>query len=501
MTIRKNQKRSKMHCQTVVPTGTMGAVAVMFLVAGCTVGPNYKRPEVSAPAAWNEAQTGIDATGTDLARWWTAFNDSLLDSLVERAVRSNLDLRAAEARIREARANRAVVAAGAWPTLGTSLSYARNRSSQNAFGISPEGGSTGTGGGTSSGQGSSSLDQNFYTAGFDASWEIDIFGGVRRGVEAADATIEATVDDRRDVLVTLLGDVARNYIDLRGFQKRLAVARANLKAQQDTVDLTRVRFQAGLASDLEVAQAEAQANSTAAQIPVLESSLKQAAYSLDLLLGLEPGSLAGELNETAAIPSLPPKVLVGLPSELLRRRPDIRRAERQLAAATAQVGSAMADLFPKFSLTGVGGLRSISASDWFTGGSRFWNIGPTISWPIFDAGKIRANIEVRNAQQEQALTLYEKTVLAAFGDVETSLVNYAQEQERYRSLTAAAAADRRAVEMANELYIRGLNSFLNVLDAQRSLYAAENDVAQSEATMAANLVALYKALGGGWETP
>jgi outer membrane protein TolC len=161
----------------------------------------------------------------------------------------------------------------------------------------------------------------------------------------------------------------------------------------------------------------------------------------------------------------------------------------------------MADLFPKFSLTGVGGLRSISASDWFAGQSRFWNIGPTISWPIFDAGRIRANIEVRNAQQEQALTQYEKTVLAAFGDVETSLVNYAQEQERYRSLTAALAADRRAVEMANELYVRGLNSFLNVLDAQRSLYAAENDLAQSEAAMAANLVALYKALGGGWQTP
>lgn len=483
---------------------TTGA-GLMLLAAGCTVGPNYKRPEVPTPAAWNEAQqTGIDATGSDLAHWWTAFNDPLLNSLIDRAVRSNLDLRVAEARIREARANRAVAAAGAWPTLGTSVSYARNRSSQNAFGISPQSGGSGgggTGGGNGGGSSFGSLDQNFYTAGFDASWEIDVFGGVRRGVEAADATIEATVEDRRDILVSLLGDVAKNYIDLRGFQRRLEVAKANLKAQQDTVELTRVRFQAGLASDLDVAQAEAQANSTEAQIPVLQSSLKGAAYGLDLLLGLEPGALAGELGQDMAIPTLPPKVLVGLPSELLRRRPDIRRAERQLAAATAQVGSAMADLFPKFSLTGIGGLRSVSASDWFSGGSRFWNIGPTISWPIFDAGKIRANIEIRNAQQEQALRLYEKTVLAAFGDVERSLVNYAQEQERYESLTKALAADRRAVEMANELYVRGLNSFLNVLDAQRSLYAAENDVAQSEATMAANLIALYKALGGGWQTP
>jgi NodT family efflux transporter outer membrane factor (OMF) lipoprotein len=468
-----------------------------LLAGGCTVGPNYKRPDLSTPAVWKEAQqTGIDATGTELTRWWTTFNDPLLDSLVERAVRSNLDLRAAEARIREVRANRAVVAAGAWPMLGTSGSYIRNRSSANALAISPQGGG-GAGGGSSGGD----LDQNFFKAGFDASWEIDIFGGVRRSVEAADATIEATVDDHRDVLVTLLGDVARNYIDLRGSQQRLAVARANLKAQQDTLELTRVRFQAGLASDLEVAQAEAEVNTTAAQIPVLESSLKSAMYGLDLLLGLEPGSLAGELNKDAAIPSLPPKVLVGLPSELLRRRPDIRRAERQLAAATAQVGAAMADLFPKFSLTGEGGLRSISASNWFTSGSRFWTIGPTISWPIFDAGKIRANIEVRNAQQEQALYQYEKTVLAAFGDVESSLVNYSQEQARYRSLVSAVAANRRALEMANELYIRGLNSFLNVLDAQRSLYSAENDMTQSEATMAANLVALYKALGGGWENP
>jgi NodT family efflux transporter outer membrane factor (OMF) lipoprotein len=464
------------------------AIGMIIVFSGCAVGPNYKPPAVVAPAAWNEArQTGVESASADLTRWWTEFNDPLLNSLVQRAVRSNLDLRAAEARIREARATRAVAAAGEWPTIGTSGSYTRNRSSENAFGISPQGGGD--------------LDQNFYKAGFDASWEIDVFGGVRRSVEAADATVQATIESRRDTLVTLLGDVARNYIDLRGFQRRLEVARANLKAQQDTLDLTRVRFDAGLANDLDVAQAEAQINSTAAQIPLLESSLKRAAYNLDVLLGLEPGALSDELGPEASIPGLPARVLVGLPSELLRRRPDIRRAERQLAASTAQVGAAMADLFPKFSLTGGAGLQSISAGDWFSGGSRFWSIGPTIRWPIFDAGRIRANIEVRNAQQEQALVQYEKTLLTAFGDVETSLVNYSQEQARYRALSQSAAANRRALEMANELYIRGLESFLNVLDAQRSLYAVENDLAQSEATMAANLVALYKALGGGWGTP
>jgi outer membrane protein, multidrug efflux system len=487
-----------MNCRKKTTIIQAVALALFAVPIGCTVGPNYKPPDLPTPGAWKEAQqNGIETASTDLTRWWTEFNDSLLDSLVDRAVKSNLDLRVAQARIREARATRAGVAAGLWPTLGTSGSYKRNRSSQNAFAISPQGGGSGGGGGGGGGE----LDQNFYKAGFDSSWEIDVFGGTRRSVEAADASIEASVEDLRDTLVTLLGDVARNYVDLRGVQRLLSVARTNLKAQQDTLELTQVRFQAGLASDLEVAQAEAQVDSTAALIPILESSLKRDMYGLDLLLGLEPGSLAGELNSEAAIPRLPPKVLVGLPSELLRRRPDIRRAERQLAGATAQIGAAMADLFPKFSLTGEIGLQSISASNWFNGGSRFWTIGPTISWPIFDAGKIRANIEVRNAQQEQALYQYEKTVLAAFGDVESSLVNYSQEQARHRSLVDAVAANRRALEMANELYIRGLNSFLNVLDAQRSLYLTESELAQSEANMASNLVALYKALGGGWDNP
>jgi outer membrane protein, multidrug efflux system len=466
-------------------------VAVLFLVlfAGCAVGPDYEEPKLAMPGGWQEAQQkGVDIRPVEMARWWTTFNDPLLNSLVERAVKSNLDLRIAEARIREARASRAVVASGAWPTVDVSASYKRNRTSENALAL-----------GSLAPQGGGNLEQDLFKTGFDASWEIDVFGGVRRGVEAADATLAASVESRRDVLVTLLGDVAKNYIDLRGFQRRLAVARANLKAQQDTLELTRIRFQAGLTSDLEVAQAEAQASTTMAQIPTLESALKQAAYSLDLLLGLSPGALWNDLANETTIPSLPPEVLVGLPSDLLRRRPDIRFAERQLAASTAQIGAAMADLFPKFSLTGAAGLQSISASDWFTGRSRYWSIGPTISWPIFDAGRIRANIEVRNAQQEQSLTQYEKTVLAAFGDVEKSLVNYSREQARQQALTNAVASNRRAVEMANELYVRGLNDFLNVLDTQRSLYATENDLAQSEAAMASNLVALYKALGGGWE--
>ena len=466
--------------------------AVMLLVAGCSVGPNYRQPETAVTAAWNEAQqSGFDIGPAPLTDWWTEFNDTLLNSLVKRAVQSNLDIRLAEARIRESRALRDATAADAWPRLDTTGSYARSRSSENAFSSSA--------GGDSRSFGADGA-RDLFRAGFDASWEVDVFGGVRRRVEAADANVAASVEERRNALVILLGDVARNYIELRGFQRRLAVARSNLQAQQETLDLTRVRFEAGLSSDFEVAQSEGQVNTTAAQIPALESALKGSVHRLDVLLGQQPGALWTELSNEAPVPALPPQAHVGMPAELLRRRPDIRRAERVLASTTAQVGAATADLYPRFSLTGAFGFQSISAGDLITSPSRFWSIGPTILWPVFDAGRIRANIAVRNAQQEQALTLYEKTVLTAFEDVENSLMNYAKEQTRYRALMDAVAANRRAVQMANELYTRGLVDFLNVLETQRSLYASESELAQSETVMASNLVALYKALGGGWET-
>jgi NodT family efflux transporter outer membrane factor (OMF) lipoprotein len=483
-----------MNRATSITKFCIATAGLIFLTGGCAVGPDHQRPDLPVPSGWREGQQScIDTKAAEITRWWTKFNDPLLNSLVERGIKSNLDLRLAQARIREARASRVVAGAGAWPTFDVSGSYTRNRASENAVGSPAQGAVVAPSGG-------GDLDQNLYRTGFDAHWEIDVFGGVRRSVEAADATVEATEEERRDLLVTLLGEVAKNYIDLRGLQRRLAVARANLKTQQETLQLTQVRFEAGLASDLEVTQQEAQLNTTASQIPTLESSLKQAGYALDILLGLQPGELWDELAKETEIPGLPPEVLVGLPSDLLRRRPDIRRAERRLAAATAQVGAATADLFPKFFLTGALGLQSISASDWFTGGSRFWSIGPSITWPVFDAGRIRANIEIRNAQQEQALTQYEKSILSALQEVETALVNYANEQKRYRSLANAVAANRRAVTMANELYIRGLNDFLNVLDTQRALYVTESELTHSQATMASNLVALYKALGGGWET-
>ena len=460
---------------------------VAFVVAGCAVGPDYHEPTPDLPTRWSEAPAANEPAPQTASRWWTVFADPQLDSLVDRAVAANLDLKVAEARVRESRANRTIAAAPLWPQATANGEFTRSLQSQNASG----------GGGSSAGQ--SFSPSNLYESTFDATWEIDVFGGTRRSVEAANANLEASIYDRGDVLLTLLGDVARNYIELRGFQRQIEVARQNVEAQRDTLELTKARFQGGLASDLDVAQAEAQLETTASDIPTLEISFAQAVHRLGVLLGEPPGALAAELSESRPIPAAPSELPAGLPSDLLRRRPDIRSAERQLASATAQVGVATADLYPKFSLIGSAGLSSISASDFFTGGSKLWSIGPSITWPIFQGGRIVATIEVRNAQEQQALLTYRQTILTALEDVENAIVAYTRERDRRRTLTAAVASNERAVDHATSLHTRGLTSFLNVLDAQRNLYQTQTDLAQSEATVSTDLVALNKALGGGWD--
>jgi NodT family efflux transporter outer membrane factor (OMF) lipoprotein len=340
---------------------------------------------------------------------------------------------------------------------------------------------------------------DLFQVGFDSSWEIDLFGGVRRSVEAANAQIQATEEDRRDILVILLSEVARNYVEVRGNQLRLAIARRNIDSQQQTVDLTQARFEAGLGSELEVAQAKAQLAATESLVPALETAARLAIHRIGVLLGQQPGSLLDELSIEAPIPLVPPEVPVGLPSDLLRRRPDIRLAERNLAAATALVGVATADLFPRFFLTGSLGQQTISFSDIALPESRFWSIGPTIRWPVFDAGRIRANIRVQDARQEQALVRYEQAVLLSLEEVENALVAYSKELARRRSLVESVDSNRRAVDISNELYSKGLVDFLNVLINQRSLYLAEETLAISDERVSTNLVALFKALGGGWE--
>ena len=469
-------------------TYTFGILAALLLQAGCTVGPDYERPNHSIPNDWTEKGTGLDpATSRVNSRtaavteWWKTFKDPELTSLVERAAQSNLDLKLAQARVREARGLQGVSSGALLPALGAGAGYSRSRGSENV---------------PLPGAGKQS---SFYQAGFDASWEIDVFGGIRRSVEAADAEVEASVEARRDVLVTLLAEVARNYIEVRGLQSEIAIARQNLEAQKKTLELTQARFQAGRTAELDVVRAQALVSATASQIPILESARIQGTHRLGVLLGRGPGALREELRAEAAIPAPPPEVPVGLPSDLLRRRPDLRRAERELAASTARIGVATAELYPKFSLTGAFGLDSVTASDFVKWGSRAWSVGPTIQWSIFQGGRIRAKIEVENARQEQAAIVYERSILVALQEVEDALIAYAKEQAHRAEISDSVAANLKAVDLANQRYTQGLVDFLSVLDAQRSLYASQDALVRSERRISEHLVALYKALGGGWE--
>jgi outer membrane protein, multidrug efflux system len=453
-----------------------------LLVAGCATGPDYKQPEPSAPAQWGEASgEKVSDASTDLSRWWTSFGDPVLDSLVERALAANLDLESATARVREARARAGVVRGELLPEVDASAGVTRSRSSEN--GVLPL----------------ADPQSDLYSGGFDARWELDVFGGTRRELEAANADVEASVEERRAVLVSLLGEVARAYVELRGNQRLVSVARRNVDAARATLELTRTRNQGGLATELDVARAEALLAGAEAPLPRFDAATRIAIHRLGVLLGEQPSSLAAELEAERPIPAPPARILVGLPSELLARRADVRRAEREYAAATARIGAAMADRYPKFSLTAAFGLESVSSSDFADAASRAWSIGPAMRWPLFAGGSIEANIEIQDARAEQARIAYDRSMLVALEDVENALVDYLREWDHRRALEAAAAAGRKSVDLADQLYRSGLTNFLDVLDAERGLYEAELDLAQSEVASSLSVVSLYKALGGGWE--
>lgn len=454
-------------------------VLVLLLVLGCSVGPDYHRPNNPAiPSTWTTATP----TNAPLSHWWKSFHDPALDSLIDRAAKANHDLRIATARVHEARAQRGQARWDLLPTITGKGSYINARTSKNAQ-VFPF----------------DKIDTDNYDAHFDANWEIDIFGGRRRRLEAVHAGATAVDEDRRAVLVSVLAEVARAYIELRSLQHRLAIARDNIAAQKSALDLTQARFKGGISSQLDVAQATALLAGTESQLPALEAARKRTLHQLALLLAQPPGALYDEFADSKNLPTTPPEIPAGLPSDLLRRRPDIRAAERQLAALTARIGVQTAELFPKFSLVGTAGFQSLSFGDWFTGGSRYWAAGPTVTWRILELGVIRNQIKAANAREQQALAQYEQTVLRALAETENALVNYAHEQQRRQALRDQAAANRKAVDLANQLYAKGNTSFLEVLDAKRSLYRVEDDLAESDRTVVTNLIALYKALGGGWE--
>jgi multidrug efflux system outer membrane protein len=467
----------------------LGAIALV----GCSVGPDYKQPKANPPHQFSELSSATrpaPATRPDYMLWWETLNDPTLNNLIDRAVKDNPDMLAAEARIREARASGGIIASGFFPQLSATGSYTSQQTSKTLPGFSQA---------ANSGINIAGLRADTWQAGFDMSWEVDVFGQTRRQLESANYSIEAAIWDRRDVLVSLLAEVAVNYIQLRGEQRQLLIAQSNLQSQQQTLELTRRKAEGGLVPYLDVAQQEAQVATTASTIPVFQAAIRVSIHHLGILIGQDPGALSDELSPTAPIPVGPDTVPPSIPGELLRRRPDIRRAERQLAAATANIGVATADLYPKFSVTGAFGQESQTLKALFDHASQTYNIVPGVDWDIFDAGKVISNIKVQDAKQAEALQAYRKVVLQSLSDVDDSLVNYNREQVRLQALREAVTANQRAVDLSTELFDKGSADFLSVLDAQRSLFAAQDQMAQSEQTVSADLVALYKALGGGWD--
>jgi NodT family efflux transporter outer membrane factor (OMF) lipoprotein len=454
-----------------------------MLAAGCAVGPNYAQPEPEMPDRWHEELArGLAEGQAPLQTWWTTLDDPVLDSLIERAVAGNLDLEQAVARVDEARARRGI-ARGQWfPTLDSLSSYSRQQISEEALPVPGVGGTA----------------RNFYSVGLDASWEIDLFGRIRRSTESANASLEATVEDYRDTLVLLLSEVGRAYVDVRTFQQRIDYAESNVRTQQGSLRLTRDRNAAGLVSDLDVRQAEQNLANTQAFIPSLRIGLTQAINRLGVLLGQHPTALRAELETPTPIPSPPSEVLVGLPTELLRQRPDLRSAERQLAAQTAQIGVAKADLYPRLALLGTFAFDALDAAKLFTGDASAFSFGPAVRWNFFDGGRIRSNVKAQESLTEQALLGYQQTVLLALEDVENAFIAYVQENDRRDYLQRSVTAAGEAVKLVNTLYRTGLTDFQNVLDTERSLFQRQDELAENEGEVTQNLVQIYRALGGGW---
>ncbi len=510
-------------------------------MAGCMVGPDYKPPVTKLNPQYTETQpppTTQASTVATIARppveWWTTFRDNELSSLIERAAKQNLSLRQAASRVRQARAQRGVVGSDLLPNINADGGYQRARGSQNLdlpFGAASGGGGSGSGGGkttASSGKakltlpgqitpaineaahsggpqsplgsgGFPGVNTDLYEVGFDSTWEIDVFGGSRRALEAAIDDAQASKEDHRDVLISTFAEIARDYVELRGLQRQLQIAQDNLKAQQQTLELTTSRFNAGFVTNLDVTRQATQVATTDAALPALEVQIRMHIHSLGVLLAEDPSALMNELTPVQPIPAVPPEIPIGLPSDLLRRRPDVRRAERQLAAATAHIGQAEADLLPKFSITGALGFDTNKPKALFDWSSKYWALSPGVSWPIFDAGRIRFNIQVTTEQQKQAADNYQLTVLNALKDVEDSLAAYRFEQTRHEKLAAAVSAAKQSVLLANQQYEQGITDFISVLDAQRDEFGAEDSLAQSDRAISTDLIALYKALGGGWE--
>ena len=479
------------------------AVAAVLALAGaaCSVGPEFKRPDAAAPRQWSaEATQSFDASlpsqasagRFDGSRWWTVFGDPVLDRLVADALAQNLDLQATTLRITAARAQLDAAAGARLPNVEGSGIVGRSRMSENGIGQA-------LAGGASQGSGSKPPSTfNLFQAGFDATWELDLFGKVRRNVEASEADLRSAEEARRDAQVSLAAEIARTYFTLRGSERQREIVLADVATQEHLQRLVASRNRSGLAPSSDTATQQAQVASTRSQLPPLEQAIAQAKNRLALLLALPPGELTTKLG-VAPLPALPPEIPVGLPSELLRRRPDVRQREAEIEAATARVGVATASLFPGLRLGATAGLQATQASNLFEWASRFFLGGVQLSIPVFEGGRLRAQVKVADAQAGQAVLAYRQTVLGAFHDVDNALVAYASEQHRTMQLRQQASEARRGRELSEARYRSGLAAYIEVLDAERTSHQAELGVARSTVDATTDLVALFKALGGGWD--
>jgi len=467
--------------------------SLMFLGALAASAESVAPVRLKTPAHFSE-QAGSTGTSVDAAvdRWWETFQDRDLAALIKQAVDSNLDVQLARERVLETRAQRRMARAELLPSINNTDSFQRIRGGfQN--------GNVHVGDAAGGGIFVQPFESNLFQVGFDASWEIDLFGGVRHQVQAATAEVQSSEESKRDVLLSVLGEVSRAYMELRGTQQRLAITMKNLSLQKDSLHLAEVRAQAGLGTQFDAERQREQVASTEALIPSYEAEITANIHQLSVLVAELPAALKERLEKAAPLPANPPIVPIGLPADLLTRRPDLRRARMDLVAAAARVGAAKADLFPKITLTGAVGRQSTDLSGFTLGAGNFFSVGPGITVPIFEAGRIRGNIAARKQQLQEAETQYQSTLLQALRETEDALSNYGREQERRQKLAAAVEASGQAERMAQELYTRGLADFLSVLDAQREELANEDALAQSQTAIRTDLVALYKSLGGGWE--
>lgn len=461
------------------------ALSAGAILTGCMVGPDYKEPP--APVAPEYQDPGSDSVKRDaaeLANWWAVFGDPVLNSLVQTAYRQNPNLQVAAVRVVEAQAQRGIAVGLMFPQQQALVGgYNRNQLSKNT--ANPRDGTE------------RSFDQ--YELGGVASWELDIWGRFRRGIESADAEVLAAVASYDDALVSLIGDVATEYVNIRILQERLAVTRANVEVQKRGLDLADARFKGGTATELDRTQATVLLKDTEAQIPDLESSILQAQSRLCLLLGIPPRSLATMFGQGGVIPKPPASVAVGVPADLLRRRPDIRRAERQVAAQSALIGVAKSDLFPRFSLVGDIRLVSDGVGDLFHGDSLQAFGGPTFRWDVFNYGRIENNVRVQDARFQALIGVYEDTVLRAQSEVESNIAGYVGAQRQIVLLTDSVAAAKRAVEVAETQYKGGIADYTRVLNTQQALQNEQDRLVTTRGSVALNVVGLYRSLGGGWE--